>query len=226
MRAGQPKLLVLAAALLLVAAAVPAQAGVITQVGSGFSIPDATPAGASSNIMISDVYSLTNVRVTLTTLTHTWLSDLIATITHVETGTTVSLFNRVGGPGEASDFNGNYAFDDSFTSNLWTVAAGLGSNDAVPTGNYYATGAGSSTQVFLSGFNGQSTAGTWRLNISDNSSGDTGALGSWSLALTYADPVVAAVPEPSTLVSGSLAGLIGLGVMLRRRVGRKAGLSR
>lgn len=225
MRAGQSKLLVLAAAFLLLAVAVPVRAGVITQVGAGFGIPDGNSAGVSSDIVISDAFTLTNVRVTLNDLSHTWIGDLIATITHVGTGTTLSLFNRIDSGNESSDFDGDYAFDDSFTTNLWTVASGLGSNTAVPTGDYYATGAGSSAKVFLSAFNGQSTAGTWRLNISDRSAGDLGSLGSWSVALTYAETTAAAVPEPSTLVSAAMAGLVGLGVTLRRRVGRTASLS-
>lgn len=204
------------AAMLLLTATVPAQAGLIIQSGAGFDIPDGEPAGVFSDISITDAFSITNVRVTLNDLNHPWVGDLIASITHLETGTSVDLFNRIGrvsgGFGDSSDFSGDYAFDDAFTGDLWAVAAALDGNQVIPSGEYFATTAGSSAQTFLSVFNGQSTAGTWRLSMSDNAGADVGYLGSWTLTLTHAD-----APEPSTLLLGMLGGLLGLGIARRRR---------
>jgi subtilisin-like proprotein convertase family protein len=61
----------------------------------------------------------------------------------------------------------------------------------------------------LSSFNGQSAQGSWTLFIADVSHGDQSTLQDWTLNLE-----IAAVPEPASLVEGSVAvlflgGLVG-----------------
>ncbi|MCW5898164.1 MAG: proprotein convertase P-domain-containing protein [Flavobacteriales bacterium] len=152
--------------------------------GDGFVIPDNVPAGISSSIVVTDEGALTDITVTLSGLGHTWAGDLIATITHEASGTTRPLFNRVGrvvtGFGLSADFGGSYAFNDAHTANLWNVVG-----SPIPGGDYFATGADASTQVFLlDGLAGVDIAGTWTLNISDNAGGDTGSLIGWNLGLS------------------------------------------
>jgi len=119
----------------------PASAVSFTGTGAGFSIPDNNAPGASSTITVptSSNFLITDITVTLNNLTHTWIGDLIATLTYVPTNTTVSLFNRIGlvssGFGESSNFNGTYSFNDAFTSNIWTVAASGGDSFVIPSGN-------------------------------------------------------------------------------------------
>ena len=200
----------------------PASAVSFTGTGAGFSIPDNNAPGASSTIVVPDSFSITDITVTLNSLTHTWIGDLIATLTHVDTGTTVSLFNRIGrvsAAGDASNFGGNYSFNDAFTGNIWAVAASGGSSFVIPSGNYFPTGAGSSTLVpMLTSLSGELSSGTWRLTISDNQQLDTGALGSWTLNLQGNPSSPVSVPE-STSGLGLLAlGLLGAAAAFKRHL--------
>jgi hypothetical protein len=196
----------------------PASAVSFTGTGAGFNIPDNNATGASSTIVVPDSFSITDITVTLNSLTHTYVGDLIATLTHVDTGTTVSLFNRIGlvssGAGDSSNFGGNYSFNDAFTGNIWAVAASGGSSFVIPSGNYFPTGAGSSTLVpMLTSLSGELSSGTWRLTISDNVAQDTGALGSWALNLQGTP-----IPESSSVLGLLALGLLGAGAALKRHL--------
>jgi len=197
----------------------PASAVSFTGTGAGFNIPDNNATGASSTIVVPDSFSITDITVTLNSLTHTHLGDLIATLTHVDTGTTVSLFNRIGrvssGIGDFRNFGGNYSFNDAFAGNLWAVNP----SSVIPSGTYFPTGARSSTLVpMLTSLSGELSSGTWRLTISDNGSGDTGALGSWALNLQGNPSSPVSVPE-STSGLGLLAlGLLGAAAAFKRHL--------
>ena len=104
----------------------PAQAIIATFAGSGpgFSIRDNNPTGACSDIVVPDNLLISDITVSLNSLTHTWIGDVAATLTHIDTNTTVDLFNRVGksspgGGGFPSNLNGIYIFNDAFTGDLW-----------------------------------------------------------------------------------------------------------
>lgn len=199
-----------------------AQALTMNYTGSGFSIPDNKPTGVSSNIVVSDNLNISDITVTLNNLNHTWIGDLVATLTNVTTNTTVSLFNRVGrvgsGLGDSSNFGGTYSFNDAFTGNLWTTAAAAG--------NYFPTGANSAAiaSPSLTAFNGNLSQGTWRLTISDNEDYDTGSLGSWNLSVTGSQPQAPqAVPEPGSVLGLLAIGAMGAGSTLMRKKGQKSG---
>ncbi|MCP2732645.1 proprotein convertase P-domain-containing protein [Limnofasciculus baicalensis] len=200
-----------------------AQALTINYSGSGFSIPDGNPTGVSSNIVVSDNLNISDITVTLNNLNHTWIGDLVATLTNVTTNTTVSLFNRVGrvgsGIGDSSNFGGTYSFNSAFTGNLWTTAAGLNGSQNIPSGNYFPTGANSAAiaSPSLTAFNGELSQGTWQLRISDNAGGDTGPLGSWNLSVT-GQPV----PEPGSVLGLLAMGAMGAGSTLMRKKGQKS----
>jgi|LakMenEpi03Aug12_release.lakeMendotaPanAssembly.Ray.scaffolds.fasta_scaffold813680_1 subtilisin-like proprotein convertase family protein len=198
----------------------PAQATVATFTGSGsgFSIPDNNPTGTFSDIVVADNFPINDITVGLNSIIHPFIGDLIVTLTHVGTGTTVDLFNRVGRiTGQSNSFNsnlnGSYNFNDAFTGDLWTVAQGGDSFD-IPGGDYFPTGAGSSAKVpMLTTISGLPSSGTWRLKISDNASGDLGTLGSWSLNLQGSSP--ASVPGPLPLLGAGAA--FGWSRQLRKR---------
>jgi Proprotein convertase P-domain len=164
------------------------------------SIPDDNATGVSRDIVISDTAAVTDLTVTISGLQHTWAGDLIATITNVNTGTTVDLFNRIGRislDGLASNFNGTYSFNSAFTNDILAVASGDSDFD-IPSGNYVPSGS-------LAGFNGQSLAGTWRLTVQDLLEGDTGSFTGWTLS---GQNNASAVPvPPQVLGTAVLAGL-------------------
>ena len=191
--------------------------------GSGFTIPDGDPTGAFSDIVVADNFPINDITVSLNLITHSWIGDLIVTLTHIDTNTTVDLFNRAGvltaGFGDSSNLNGSYNFNDAFTGDLWTVAGSGNDFFVIPGGDYFPTGAGSSAEVpMLTTISGLQSSGTWRLKISDNVPGHVGTLGSWSLNLQGSSP--ASVPGPLPLLGAGAA--FGWSRRLRKR--SRAGL--
>jgi hypothetical protein len=187
--------------------------------GTGATIADNVPAGtAMGNIAVAgQSANIASISFELTNLTHTWVGDLIATVTYTPSvGAPISatLMSRVGsttvaGVGDSSNLGGNYTFSDT-GSDLWALVTlpANGSAFVAPSGNYRATGALSSTPVNLNSvFGGVNGNGTWGLTISDNAAADTGALGSWSLTIVP-------VPAPG---AAALLGLGGLVAFRRRR---------
>ncbi len=186
--------------------------------GSGFSIPDNNLIGTFSDIVVADNFAINDITVGLNSITHTWIGDLIVTLTHIDTNTTVDLFNRptrsTTTPSSGDDLNGSYNFNDAFTGDLWTAADSGDTSFAIPGGDYFPTGAGSSAKVpMLSTISGLPSSGTWRLNISDLAGGDIGALSSWTLNLQGSSP--ASVPGPLPLLGAGAA--FGWSRRLRKR---------
>jgi hypothetical protein len=210
-----------AAAGLAFGTATTANAGTFSYSGSGFSIPDNNTTGGSSTITITDNSTITDITVTLNNLTHTWLGDLTASLTNINTGTTVDLFNRVGrtggsGVGDSSNFGDNYNFNTAYTGNLWTTAAGLGDSSNIPSGNYFPTTVNGGVSL-LSAFNGQSLQGTWVLNIKDSFADDTGSLGSWNISGQSVS-----VPEPASVLGLLAFGAMGASSVVKRKQQQKA----
>jgi subtilisin-like proprotein convertase family protein len=105
---------------------------------------------------------------------HSFDGDLIVTLTHVPTGTSVVLFSGVGGTNEG------------FLVRL-TDEAGTDINGATnpkPDGAISGTFNPGGTAL-LSAFDGQDASGEWRLTITDNSAGDSGTLYGWQLHFSY-----------------------------------------
>jgi subtilisin-like proprotein convertase family protein len=193
-------------------------------------IPDgndgtSTPGVVSRDIVISDPGFISDLTVTITGLNHTYVGDLIATLTNVNTGTSVDLFNRIGRAaapsygnpfGDNSNFNGTYSFSNAFTADIWAAAAGGTTAFTVPAGDYFASTFKTSgaTNVAppssLALFNGQSLSSTWRLTISDNAASDTGSFSGWTLS-GQATPV----PVPPQAVGTFL--FAGLAAVKKRR---------
>ena len=64
-------------------------------------IPDNDPGGVTSTLEIDSQGSIADLRVHLL-VSHTYVGDLIATLTHVDTGTSTVLFDRPGVPATVS----------------------------------------------------------------------------------------------------------------------------
>ncbi len=136
-------------------------------------IPDNLPAGITSQLVVAGSGMATNLRVRLG-ITHTWVGDLIVRLTHVGTGVTITLMDRPGNPTTTFGCGGDNALvviDDNAVPTLETGCS---------TGNpaYVVEGSYRPNQP-LAVFAPLPLAGTWRLQVSDNVSADTGTLVYW-----------------------------------------------
>jgi len=153
-----------------------------------------TPGSASTSVTVSDPTTITSLAVRIG-LTHTWVGDLIGTLSN---GTTsVILFNRAGltvalPAGSSNDIAGTYRIIAGAASEF-----GLGVVSPVPAGDYLVTGIGAGT---LTSFNGSSIAGTWTLTITDNAAGDIGTITSFAIELN---------PTPCPAAPSCLADIVG-----------------
>jgi subtilisin-like proprotein convertase family protein len=195
-------------------------------------IPDgndgtSTPGTVSRDIVIGTSGFVSDLTVTITGLNHTYVGDLIATLTNINTSTSVNLFNRIGrvaAPsygtpfGDNSNFNGTYSFSNTFTGDIWAAAASGGDAFNIPAGNYAPstfTASGSASVAppsSLAPFTGQSLSSTWRLTIADWAGTDTGGFSGWTLA-GNATPV----PVPPQVVGTALLAGLAAAKKLRNR---------
>ncbi|MFO0788304.1 MAG: proprotein convertase P-domain-containing protein [Pirellulales bacterium] len=132
----------------------------------------------SGNGVVSDI------NVTLD-INHTYDSDLDVYLIS-PSGTRVKLFADIGGAGD--HFHGT-TLDDA-------AATGIAQNSAPFTGTFR-------PQEPLSVLNGQQAHGTWQLEITDDSVGDTGVLNSWSVTITTPGSVVFLEPTTVTDADGN-----------------------
>jgi trimeric autotransporter adhesin len=175
-------------------------------------IPDSSVAGGpgsiSDTISIADVSTLSDLNVYIRA-NHTWVGDLIFTLQHVPSGTTVTLIDRPGVPASTFGCSGdNYdvTVDDE---GLDTPIE----NQCVappPAITGQAIGGDPPNASLLAAFDGLSIQGDWTLTVTDNATGDTGTLNEWCV-------IVTATPDPTPIpVMGGLGVLLlgaGLGLL-------------
>ncbi|MGD9691920.1 MAG: hypothetical protein AB7G17_03685 [Phycisphaerales bacterium] len=187
--------------------------------GSGGSVALANSLGPGTfqtSITVADGRTVSGVNVLISSLVHNWMGELSATVTHVPTGRSASLFSRVGsGPslasGDSSDFTGSYWFADGGLD-LIAVAGSTGATSPIASGTYAASGV-SGAAVSLAGvFGGIAGAGEWRLVLQNFGQNDTATFGSWTLGLDLVEGSTAA-----PLGNAALLGAAGLGWVSARR---------
>jgi subtilisin-like proprotein convertase family protein len=105
---------------------------------------------------------------------HSFDGDLDVSLTHINTGTSMILFNDVGGSNEGFliRLNDQAGTDISTATNP--------KPDGAINGTFNPGGA-----ALLSVFNGQDAGGCWRLTIVDDSAADSGTLFNWILYFTF-----------------------------------------
>jgi subtilisin-like proprotein convertase family protein len=115
-------------------------------------------------------------------ITHTWVGDLEVTLTHVNTGTVVTIIDRPGTtvlppPGSSvGDFGcGNNNIDATLDDE-----ASLPVEDQCRTTSPAISGLVKPNNP-LSAFDGENLGGTWRLTVTDGATLDNGFLERWSL---------------------------------------------
>ena len=160
----------------------------------GIAIPDNDPAGITDDIVISGASGTITDLNAIFNIDHTWVGDLIVTLEHVNTGTTVTLIDRPGVPNTTFGCSSN-DFDVRMDDEAGTAIEGTcgpSSSDPFPIGDFIPNNP-------LSVFDGESINGTWRVTVSDNAGGDDGTLVSWCLDPTLACAISsapnAAIPD-------------------------------
>ena len=143
------------------------------ELGSPVSIPDDGSAEASHSMVIAATGPILDLNVSVT-LSHGWVGDLVVTLTHEETGTSVVLMDRPGVP--ASNWGCSGSDIDAVLDDQATDAV----EDACGISSPAIGGALRSDEV-LSAFEGEDITGTWTLTMTDLSSGVSGALEGWGL---------------------------------------------
>ncbi len=160
-------------------------------------VPIAIPDGgtASSTLAIEDDVFITDVNVTLD-VTHTYDGDLEVCLIS-PTGTRVVLFSGVGSWGE--NFTGTTLDDEAATSISSAVAPFSGTFR--PQGE-------------LSSFDGELSAGTWTLQVTDTMIADTGTLNSWSLEVACDEPYTVTASDGTYAFDGLSDGTYRVGHVL------------
>ena len=184
--------------------------------GAGGTISDDGVPNVSTITIVEDEV-IEDVRFSIEGLEHTWAGDLVVTVTHVDTGTTASLFNRpqrfpsTTDTGDSSDLNGTYVFEDG-GADFWQETASQPNEGVVTPGTYFASDIAGNPVSLNDLFGGESSAGDWQISISDEFEREVGSFAAWSLEFGTAT----AVPEPGTAVSLGLLAMLG-GTFYRRR---------
>ncbi|MFM7050905.1 MAG: MopE-related protein [Planctomycetota bacterium] len=157
----------------------------ITRTMAGGSIPDNSASGLQKTFALSssDVfYGISDIKVTLTGLSHANLGDLTVQLIG-PANTTASIFTRIGGT-DSSNFSGNYAFADAFTGNIWTEASAANNAQNIPSGNYFPSSSTGARVNLTAAFASVGRVGTWTVRISDNAAGTTGTISSITVDIT------------------------------------------
>lgn len=136
-------------------------------------LPNGT-AATSSSLSVNNGGTISNINVNVD-MVHNWVGDLTLSLVHQETGTSITLIDRPGFPGS----NWGCSRDDIVTT--LDDAAGSAVESQCAFGTPTINGTFKPNQA-LSGFNGETSSGTWVLNITDSyTAADAGTLNSWSL---------------------------------------------
>ncbi|MGY6553582.1 MAG: proprotein convertase P-domain-containing protein [Wenzhouxiangella sp.] len=151
----------------------------------GLAIPDNSVAGITSDLVISDSGQLAGLELVLD-ISHTWVGDLIVGLTHVDSGTSITLVER---PGRVGDTGFGCSGNDIQTAVSDDAPLSL-QNDCITAAPVAYPEAAYRPNDPLANFLGQDLSGTWRLSVSDNAGGDTGTLNEWCLL-----PLVLGVDE-------------------------------
>lgn len=137
-------------------------------------IPDNNTTGVTTDLVISGVGTLTDLDVSIE-VTHTWVGDLIFTLTNVDSSTSVIFFDRPGVPATTTGCASN-------DINATLSDEGSPAVEGVCNGTSPAISGTLSPNNPLSAFDGQSGSATWRLKVTDNAGQDVGTVTRWCIA--------------------------------------------
>jgi subtilisin-like proprotein convertase family protein len=158
----------------------------------GLAIPDNSPAGIDDAQTVATSGTMTDLNLGLA-ISHTWVGDLIVTLTHDASATTVVVIDRPGVPVSTygcSENDIDVVLDDEASDPVEDACA---SNPAI--------GGVLIPNNALSAFDGLDLSSGWTLNVSDLAGGDVGTLDSWCLI-----PATASPPDPPFFADGFESG--------------------
>ncbi len=165
-----------------------------------------------SNIAVSGVSGLvTNLKVTITNLSHTWPNDIDMVLFGPTGAHSIIFTDAIGGSGGIT--GRTYTFQTGATALPLTGLPVSGTYGVVNGGSYGGTGTPSAvTNTGLGIFNGTNPNGTWSLYVFDDVSGDIGSIGSWSLEITV--PATTYAWSPATYLDNTaIANPTASGIM-------------
>ena len=137
------------------------------------------PSTINSEVTVTDDFTIVDANLSLT-IEHSWIADVVVKLIS-PAGTSVLLFG-----GACGDQDGAAAtFDDSGSILSCSSSAPAISGTVIPAEP-------------LSAFNGQTSAGIWKLEISDTEGGDGGVINSWSLELCGVSEVLGVVKNTTS----------------------------
>lgn len=191
-------------------------------------VPDhnaATPTQLSVDIPVSGLNATEvplSIEVTLGfEPKHRRVSDLKAVL-QSPSGINHTLFDRTGNTDD-SDFSGDYTFSDTATGNLWTETAARSDGQTLNPGSYRTSNSSGQITSLLASFAGLSGAtanGTWKVILSDHSTGEIAQLSQLKVRITtgnapnlfverFDGPSAVEVPHTSTItIPESIIGQI------------------
>ena len=140
------------------------------------SIPD--NSSVSARTRLKQTTTIANLNVILD-IGHTWVGDLVVKLVHEDTGTSVTLLDRPVAVGTGLNCSGklvDVTLDD-FASTPADTQCLAATRPAYPRDRHYRP------ITPLSAFNGQSLAGTWRLDLQDAFGSDVGTLHEWCMVV-------------------------------------------
>ncbi len=140
-------------------------------------IPDNSPAGVTDTQTVPLVGALADLDVSLE-IVHPWVGDLVVTLRHVDTGTTVTLVDRPGRPPGSAGCSG-----DDLDARLDDEAASPVETECIIPGPISIAGAFTPEQS-LAALDGEDLSGNWALTVSDRRGGNVGTLLEWCLIAT------------------------------------------
>lgn len=146
----------------------------------GVSIPDNDPAGVDDVMTVTDSGTLSDLDASVLSI-HGWVGDLSFTLTHDDTGASVTIIDQPGVPASTYGCSGDdidATLDDEATDpveNECAASTPTIQGDFVP-------------QNLLSAFDGEDLSGSWTLNAADLVGAFTGTLDEWCLLPTVPLP--------------------------------------
>jgi subtilisin-like proprotein convertase family protein len=136
-------------------------------------IPDGNATGVTDTFVVGASGTIQDLNASVV-INHTWVGDLVVTLTHVDTGKSGVIIDRPGVPGSTFGCGGdniNATLDDEAAL---AAETSCNSTTGLTSGPYR-------PNTVLSAFDGDNLSGTWTLKVVDAAAADIGTLTQWCL---------------------------------------------